>query len=63
MCLHIPAKGICMIAVAILVHATVDDISNNEWYSMIAMVLTMISVWIAMRILRIDVLIKKLYMK
>ncbi len=61
MCLHIPAKGICMIIVGILLHTTVDDISNNEWYSLLAMVLTMIATWLTMRLLPVNSWIQKLH--
>lgn len=61
MCIHIPAKGICMIIVGILLHTTVDDISYNEWYSMLAMVLTMIATWLTIRVLPVNSWIQKLH--
>lgn len=47
MCSHIPIKGVCMIIVAILLHVTVDEISNNLLLSFYSFVPTMIGVWVA----------------
>ena len=46
MCLHIPLKGICMIAVALVAKVTVGSVSENYLYSTVAFALTMAASWI-----------------
>lgn len=52
MCLHIPVKGVAIIGVGILLHSTVDDISNNFGLSAIAFIITMIVVTICIAIIQ-----------
>lgn len=54
MCLHIPAKGVCMIVVAALVGITVDDVSMSPLWSGVSFLITMFGVWVAMKIVPVD---------
>lgn len=60
MCLHIPVKGVCMIVVAMLMHITVDDVGSQESYSAIAFVLTMLIVWLVIRLFPIGKITQRL---
>ncbi len=52
MCLHIPLKGICMIAIGIALHITVDIVGSNYIYSFAAFVMTMVASWIIIKLVR-----------
>ena len=52
MCLHIPLKGVFMIAVAFVVHVSVDAVSNNYLYSFASFILTMFASWVIIKIVR-----------
>ena len=54
MCLHIPAKGVCMIVVAALVGITVDDISMSLLWSGVSFIVTMLAVWVAMKFVPVN---------
>ena len=54
MCLHIPAKGVCMIVVAGLVGITVDDVSMSPLWSGVSFLVTMLSVWSVVKIVPVD---------
>lgn len=62
MCLHIPVKGICMIIVAVIVKETVDSVSCHLGFSFFAFLLTMLVVWIAMRLFPINKIIKRFHL-
>lgn len=59
MCVHIPIKGVAMIAVAFLLKSTVDEISNSLSLSTVAFVLTMIAVSVLVYVVRHVVFKKK----
>ena len=46
MCLHIPIKGVVLIAAAMLLQMQVDDISNSEMYSAVVFIPTVIVITI-----------------
>ena len=52
MCIHIPVKGISMIAVAAVLHITVGQIENNMLYSLVAFIITMVAAWMVIRLVR-----------
>lgn len=54
MCLHIPVKGVCMIVVAALVGITVDDVSMSLLWSSVSFIVTMLAVWVAMKVVPVD---------
>lgn len=54
MCLHIPAKGVCMIVVAALVGITVDDVSMSPLWSSVSFLVTMMAVWVAMKLVPVN---------
>lgn len=57
MCLHIPAKGVVMIAVAYLFKTTVEGVSENFFQAALAFVITVIGVSGA--VLLIDIIFRK----
>ena len=52
MCLHIPLKGIFMIAIGIALHLSVNAVGSQYFYSIIAFVMTMIGCWIVIKLIR-----------
>ena len=62
MCLHIPIKGICMIAIAVCLKVTVDDISMDASLAAFAFVASMIIIWTIIRFIPINTLIHKLHL-
>lgn len=54
MCLHIPVKGVCMIVVAALVGITVDDVSMSSLWSGVSFLVTMLGVWVAIKVVPVD---------
>lgn len=52
MCLHIPLKGVCMIAIANALHVTVDQVSSQYVLSFMSIVLTMLISWMIIKIVR-----------
>ena len=51
MSIHIPVKGVVIMALAILIHHTGDDISTDPIYSGLAFVITMLIVDMLVRII------------
>lgn len=60
MCLHIPVKGVCMIGVAMLTHITVGNVGSHVNYSAMAFVLTMLIVWMVIRLFPVGKIVQKL---
>ena len=52
MCLHIPLKGISMIAIGIALHITAEKVGTNYVYSFAAFVMTMFASWIIIKLVR-----------
>lgn len=50
MCLHIPVKGVCMIGVAMVLQTTVDAVGSHESFSALPFILTMMIVWMVIRL-------------
>lgn len=50
MCLHIPAKGVCMIVVATVVGVSVDTVAISPLWSGVSFFVTMLAVWVFMQL-------------
>lgn len=59
MCLHIPIKGVCMIGVAMLIHITVNDVGSSIFFSFISFILTMLIVWLVIKLFPLSKIIQK----